>query len=228
MIPKKARRNSPRPKLAEVASMPTEGPHTNKSLALTLLRSGEEPSSATLRTLGYATLEDMLQSVASLLKLPRLALDSVEIAPEATKLINRSLAERHHIVPVFASDEELTIATCDPSRIELFDWLAGELKREILVVLSSMPEINRAVIRTYSTGKFEVAQGLDENEPEASEEDLMEAVPIVDRMIARAVEMRASDIHLEATKRGTVARYRIDGMLSELDAWPAEFHAALV
>src|SRR5713226_7555025 len=91
MIPKKARRNSPRPKLAEVASMPNDGPHTNKSLALTLLRSGEEPSSATLRTLGYATLEDMLQSVASLLKLPRLALDSVEIAPEATKLINRSL-----------------------------------------------------------------------------------------------------------------------------------------
>ncbi len=198
------------------------------ALSLALLRSGEEPSQTTLRTLGFGTAEELIQSDASQLKLPRLALDSVEISPELTTLVPRLLAERHNIVPVFASDEELTIATCDPSRIELFDWLARELKREILVVLASMPEINRAVIRTYSTGKFEVTKGVDENEPEVSEENLMEAVPIVDRMIARAVEMRASDIHLEATKRGTVARYRIDGMLSELDAWPAELHAALV
>src|SRR5260370_34891400 len=96
MIPKKARRNSPRPKLAEVASMPNDGPHTKKSLGLTLLRSGEEPSSSTLRTLGYATLEDMLQSVHSLLKLPRLAHDRVGIIPEATKLINRTLQQCRH------------------------------------------------------------------------------------------------------------------------------------
>jgi len=229
MIPKKARRNSPRPKLAEVASMPTEGPHTNKSLALTLLRSGEEPSSATLRTLGYATLEDMLQSVASLLKLPRLALDSVEIAPEATKLINRSLAERHHIVPVFASDEELTVATCDPTRIELFDWLAGELRREIITVVASLPEITRAIERSYSAGRLEISQDdEEESEEEISAEALMEAEPVVDRLIHGAIESRASDVHLEATQKGTCVRYRIDGMLREIEVLPAELHPAVV
>src|SRR5216683_3035872 len=229
MIPKKARRNSPRPKLAEVASMPTEGPHTNKSLALTLLRSGEEPSSATLRTLGYATLEDMLQSVASLLKLPRLALDSVEIAPEATKLINRSLAERHHIVPVFASDEELTVATCDPTRIELFDWLAGELRREIITVVASLPEITRAIERSYSAGRLEISQDdEEEREEEISAEALMEAEPVVDRLIHGAIESRASDVHLEATQKGTCVRYRIDGMLREIEVLPAELHPAVV
>jgi general secretion pathway protein E len=73
--------------------------------------------------------------------------------------------------------------------------------------------------------------------PEAAEEDLdrvrdlaseAPVIRLVNRIIARAVELRASDIHLEAADAGLRLRYRIDGVLQEMEPPPAGLRAALV
>ncbi len=198
----------------------------NGLVALDLLRSGKM-SEASLAAHGFTTVESVVTTVAEHFKLPRLELDGIELVAELADLVPRALAEKHKLVPTFASAEELTVACCDPTRIELFDWLSQTLRRTITPVVASPNEIERAIRRLYepriSAGRAE--QEADEN---VSQEALLEATALVDRIITDAVSMRASDIHIEASERETVVRYRVDGVLRHVDARPIEMHPALV
>ncbi|MFZ5471402.1 MAG: GspE/PulE family protein [Myxococcota bacterium] len=197
-----------------------------RQAALALLRRSESVSPTELEALGIQSLEQLTQMVADQLLLARMELDEVELDGELAKLVPRATAERHRLVPVYATSGELTIATCDPSRLEIFDWLGRELGRSILVVVSSAPEVTRAIQRLYDAGAVVAATTVTEADP--SPEDLAEACQAVDAIIFRAVDHKASDIHLEPNEKQTVVRYRIDGALRHMDTRPIELHAALV
>jgi len=137
---------------------------------------------------------------------------------------HRQIAERHNIIAVFAGQQELSVATSDPTQLEVFDWLQGATKRSVTTMLASPLEIERAIRRLYEP---RVASGPVEVD-NVSQEDLQEATRIVDRFILGALEAGASDIHLEATERETVVRYRVDGALRMAETRPIELHSALV
>jgi type IV pilus assembly protein PilB len=205
-----------------------EASTTNKRLLpLDILRSAEEPTAAALKKLGFNTFEQFLQSVANQVKLPRLAIDSVELDPVMAQLISRQLAERHHIVPVFSSAEEVTIATYDPTRIDLFDWLAKELHRQVITVVASRMEIERAIARLYKIRGFDLV-ALEQPPENVSEVAALETTPMVDQIISRALELQASAIHVEAIARSTLVRYRVDGVLRNVGTLPSELHLAVV
>ena len=192
-------------------------------IALELLRD-RKLSEATLSAHGFSSIDAVVEVVAEHFRLPRLQLDGLELAPELATLVPRQLAERDHIVPTFASAQELTIATCDPTRIELFDWLASTLRRTLTPVVASPQQIERAIRRLYDP----LVAVADDAEPDVSQAALLEATEIVDRIIHDAVACHASDIHIEAGERETVVRYRIDGLLRHVHTRPLELHAALV
>ena len=202
-------------------------PINKRASALAILRSGEEPGAAVLEKLGLRSYEDLLQSVANDLKLPRLEIDSIQLDPGLAELLPKKTAERHHIVPIFSSDDEITIATSDPARLELFDWLERNFHREVTAVVASRAEIERAIDRLYKPQGALDSPPL-EGEQDVSQAALIEAVPVVDRIVARALELNASDIHLEATAKGTCVRYRVDGMLCNIEYLPPDLHLALV
>jgi type IV pilus assembly protein PilB len=209
-------------KLAPVRSEPER-----KQIALALLRQREAPRPDALRLAGYASIDALAESVANQLKLPRLQLDEVEIAPGLITLLPRATAERHWIVPVFSDVGEITFATSDPSRLELFDWLGRELKSQILIVVATSAEVRAAIQRLYEPA-LKGTNLRPELGDEVSAEALREATGIFDHLVARGSELGASDIHIEATERGTCIRFRIDGVLRVLDDLPVDSHAALV
>jgi type IV pilus assembly protein PilB len=194
-------------------------------VALQILRAGAI-SEATLAANGFSSIEDLVQKVAEHFRLPRMELDTLELSPALAELLPRSTAEKHRIVPTFASKDEVTIAITDPTRIELFDWLASTLRRTVTTVVASPGEIDRAIRRLYDP----VSRAPVEDQPAdaVSQEALLEATQIVDRLISDAVAMRASDIHLEAGERESVVRYRVDGVLRTVATRPIELHAAMV
>src|SRR6266851_7637659 len=93
----------------ESSSAQTKAPNpiNKRASALAILRSGEEPSASVLEKLGLKSYEDLLQSVANELKLPRLEIDSIELDPGLAELLPKKTAERHQIVPIFSSDDEI-------------------------------------------------------------------------------------------------------------------------
>src|SRR5229473_1910351 len=175
-----------------------------KLLPLDILRSAEEPTPAVLKQLGFNTFEQFLQSVANQVKLPRLPID-----------------------PIFSSGEEVTIATYDPTRIDLFDWLAKELHRQVITVIASRMEIERAIARLYKIRGFELLP-LEQPPENVSEVAALETAPMVDQIVSKALELQASAIHVEAAARNTLVRYRVDGVLRNVGTLPSELHLAVV
>jgi len=202
----------------------TEGSGVRRHVPADLL--GERaPSAAALSRAGFATVEQLYEAVAHQFKLPRLELDTVDLSLELATLIPKHVAEKHRFVPVFASAQEVSVASADPSNLQLFDWLARQLRRPVAVVVATPAEIERAQKRLYDPRR---AQAIDEAAEDVSQEALAAASQIVNSIIAGAIEQRASDIHIEATERETVVRYRVDGALRQVETRPIELHAAMV
>jgi len=189
---------------------------------LELLRE-RSPKPAALAKAGFSTLEQLYEAVAVQFQLPRLALDTVEMALDLVNLIPQALAVKHRIVPVFATANELSIAASDPTQLQVFDWLGRQHRRAITVVVATPLEIERAQARLY-----EARRAPSEDAVNVSQEDLAAASSVVNSIIANAIEQRASDIHIEATERETVVRFRVDGALRQADNRPIEGHAAIV
>ena len=195
-----------------------------RRIPLELVRD-RNPSAAALARAGCTTMEDLASATAAQYRLPRLQLDTVDIAPELAKVVTQLLAERHRVVPIFATPQELTLAACDPSELELFDWLGREIKRTIAVVVATPAEIHRAQRRLYDHSH---AIAMDDERVDVSKEALAEASTIVSSLISAAIKQQASDIHIEASERGTVVRFRVDGLLRAVETRPAELHAAII
>ncbi len=182
------------------------------------------PALASLSRAGFATLEELYDCAALQFKLPRLPLDSIELAIDLANVVPRELAEKHNIVPVFAGEGEVSIAVSDPTQLPLFDWLARQLKRPLTVVLATPAELARARARLYENRAAVALEATDN----LSKEDLAAASNVVNSIVAAAIEQRASDIHIEATERETIVRFRVDGALRQVDARPIALHAAIV
>jgi len=199
---------------------PEEPPRVR--VPLELLRE-RQPKPAALAKAGFATIEQLYDAVAVQFQIPRLALDSIELALDLANLIPQTLATKHRIVPVFATANELSIAASDPTQLQVFDWLGRQHRRAVTVVVATPAEIERAQARLYDTRRAPSEDALD-----VTQEDLAAASHVVNSMIAGAIEQRASDIHIEATERETIVRFRVDGALRQIDSRPIELHAAIV
>lgn len=188
-------------------------PPPRPRVPLELLRK-RKPSQAELDAAGVGSIDELYDAVAVQFRVPRLHLDDVELSLDLMNFISGPLAVKHGIVPVFASNEELSIATTDPSQLAVFDWIAREQRRSITVCVSTPSEIERAQTRLYAARR---AAPTAEESGDVTIEDLQAATRIVNAIIAGAIEQRASDIHIEATERETVIRYRVDGALRQID-----------
>jgi type IV pilus assembly protein PilB len=205
--------------------VPRAAAPSKAAIALDLVRK-RKLSENSIAAAGFASLDTLLQAIADQFRVARLDLDQVDLGPELTAFIPRQVAERHNIIAVFASAGELSVAISDPTQLEVFDWLQGSSKRSVTTMLASPMEIERAIRRLYEPRVAPAADAVAEEK--VSQEDLQEATRIVDRWILGALEARASDIHIEATERETVVRYRVDGALRMADARPIELHPALI
>ncbi|MBA3461514.1 MAG: type II/IV secretion system protein [Deltaproteobacteria bacterium] len=212
------------PALPQAAGAARSVPASRAAQAVELLRS-RRLSPQQLTAAGFKSAEELLDILAQQFRLARLDLDALDIAPDIANLVPRSLAERHRIVPLFATDGELSLATSDPTQIEVFDWLSREVRRSVTIVLALPSEIDRALRRLYEPRP---AIQLDIDVDDISQEAIAEATPIVNGIITSAVQQHASDIHIEVTDEMMVVRFRVDGALRVVDQRSRELHPAVV
>jgi general secretion pathway protein E/type IV pilus assembly protein PilB len=174
-----------------------------------------------------------------------ISLRDYNIPQEVIDMVPRHIAHRFRIVPVFAHDGTIAVALNDPTNLDLVDSLHYALKCEIEPMVAPKSEIDDALARYYGKVEVTVDQMLQEltqsdvdithvKEGEAAgtsgaEED--EDAPIirfVHLMIANAHKLRASDIHLEPFESRFRIRFRIDGVMTEVDNPPKRLQAAII
>ena len=147
--------------------------------------------------------------------------------------------KHHHICPIGESENDVTLLVADPA--DHFPMRALELAtgRKVTLNIGMRSEIDDLIERYYGSGRSAmgtIVENLtdDNNRSEDDIEhlrDLASEAPVirlVNLVIQRAVEQRASDIHVEPFENRLKVRYRIDGVLHEVESPPAASTAAVI
>ncbi|MBL8830597.1 MAG: Flp pilus assembly complex ATPase component TadA, partial [Planctomycetaceae bacterium] len=151
-----------------------------------------------------------------------------------------AVAREHTIFPHSVTADAVTVVVSDPHNLDLLDNLRFILNRRVNIAIAPKDAITAAINRIYSfdggTGEsmFEDAatesddmKGL-EGEGEKVDETSAPIIRLVQLMITEAVQMRASDIHIEPFEDRVRVRYRIDGVLQERDSVPKRLQNAVI
>ncbi len=157
--------------------------------------------------------------------------------------VSRPFARRHRMVPLGIRDNVLRVACANPFDLEALDSYRRIAGRKIELVVASEPEILKGLTEFYglrqSVKKAErdLTGGIDlgnleqlvrmKNEAEIESSD-QHVVNAVEYMLQHAYDSRASDIHIEPKRQGSLVRFRIDGVLHDIQEIPKVVHRAVV
>ena len=195
--------------------------------------------------LHYATGEEVMRAMAEHHKLDYVDLSEVSIPEKIIELVPESVARENRILPMAEDDDALVVLMSDPLDIETIEKLRFILNRRVDVALAPDEAIQEAINRYYGQVEGESADSMlqeftdtaidfTETEGETGEgneivdENSAPIVRLVHLMISEAVQLRASDIHVEPFADRIRIRYRIDGVLVERDSPPRRLLSAIL
>ncbi len=191
---------------------------------------------------GVVSDADVSRSLAAQAHMDWVDLSTKTVAPEVIKQIRAEDARRFKVIPVGFGDSGLIVAVSDPLDIDTIDSLSFLLQREIELVCASPEKIRQALIKYYGTADeasdallqqighdvdlgLEIVEGGDisgTNEADAP------IIRMVSMLLIEAHRLGASDVHLEPLDKKFRVRFRIDGVLQEMQAPPKRLQSAIV
>jgi type IV pilus assembly protein PilB len=154
------------------------------------------------------------------------------IDPAALAQIPLPLVLRHRVVGIDFIDNQLVVATSDPDDVVALDDVraaAGMAIRPVAVARSELRRLIDRVKRSENT-LGDLGAALKDNDDVANLASAGDDAPIVryvNSLIEQAIQSRASDLHLEPTEGDMRVRFRIDGVLHQVDTVPHGVQPAL-
>jgi general secretion pathway protein E len=189
--------------------------------------------------LGLVSERDVAEAESSLLKLTLVSSDDLpEEAPELGDLSFRFL-KQNLLLPVASNETELVVVMANPRDEFALKSLALASGKTIRPQVGVASEIENGIEKLYGGGRSamgQIVESLGDGDDDGLEDvehlrDLASEAPVirlVNLVMQRAVEARASDIHIEPFENRLKVRYRIDGVLQEVEAPPASSTAAVI
>jgi type IV pilus assembly protein PilB len=191
---------------------------------------------------GVVSADDISRSLAAQAQMHWIDLSAVVIPPEIISQISATDARRFKVIPVTFGESGLVLAISDPLDVDTIDSLNFLLQRDLELVCTSPEKIRQALIKYYGTAEEaadvlqhkigdEVDLGLeigDGTEAFAVDEADAPIIRLVSMLIIEAHKLGASDIHLEPLDKKFRVRFRIDGVLQEMQAPPKRLQSAII
>ena len=182
-----------------------------------------------LVTLGIVPSRKLAIARAKVCEYPFVDLGYFDIDIRNTRFIARPVAEKLTAFPLFVIDGVATVAMLDPLNLQAIDQLRQSLKSDVDPVVADAEQLRCLIARAYSLSRPEAA---DEPEESVSEKSLTTGdepiVAAVNQIIAGAVDLGASDIHVNPDEHDLHLRYRVDGVLRSQQGPSRSTHAGLV
>ena len=204
----------------------------------------DEPVMDVLAREGVVSKIDMLKALAGQFGMETITLTGLDIPREVLDMVPGDVAQRYKVVPVFKNENILTVAIGDPLDVDTLDGLRYVLKCNVEGVVAPPEEIEKAIANYYgrATGAVEgmlqeITEGTlalpeDVKKQLVGDENVTESdapiIKLVSLIIMEAFRSRASDIHLEPMPKKFRVRYRIDGVLHEVDSPPKRLQSAII
>ncbi|HSM12848.1 MAG TPA: ATPase, T2SS/T4P/T4SS family [Thermoanaerobaculia bacterium] len=188
--------------------------------------------------------QEIAGAIAEEAGLPHERIDSLSLDADFIEArVSRPFAKRHRMIPLAMENGKLRVACANPFDIEGIDSFRRIAGRELELVVASEPEILRAITEFYGLrhsvkrAERDLTAGIDlgnleqlvrmknESEIESSDQHIVNATEF---MLQHAFDSRASDIHIEPKRDQSLIRFRIDGVLHDIQKMPKVVHNAVI
>ena len=210
--------------------------------ALNLQQESKEKLGKLLVDLGYVSEKDCLTVVSEHLNIRTITGTEYPEVPVLENVLSYRFMKQCKVVPVARDNNLLTLAMTDPLDYATLDSVRQATGMAVNAVLGAESEILDALERLYGSAAStlgRIIEGIDEGNVENLEEiedieqlkDLASEAPVirlVNLVISKAIEGRASDIHIEPFEKDLKVRYRIDGILHDVESPPKKLKAAII
>lgn len=193
--------------------------------------------------LGLLPEDDVCRALAGHSNMEFVDLDAINVAAEIAAQVSAEHARRFRAVPITQHDGILSLAIGDPLDFDTLDSLRYHVQRDVDFVCASPSALGRALVKYYGTaddaanqlaggmggefeiGGFDVGGGAEADANEAGDAPIIKMVSL---LILEAWKLKASDIHLEPLEKRFRVRFRIDGVLQEMQNPPKRLQSAIV
>ena len=208
---------------------------------LTMQLNNTEGLGRRLVELGFVSEIVLLETLSEYLDIPFVSLKDIPQQTIVLENLSEKFMRQYKFVPLSLNENVLTIALSDPYDIYACDAVKMATNYEVKINLAREEEILDAVgkvFNTDTTSMGRIVEDIGKDDLSIDDEgdvdhlkDLASEAPVirlVNLLITRAIEMRASDIHLEPFEGDFKVRYRIDGVLHDMEAPPRRLQAAVI
>jgi general secretion pathway protein E len=189
--------------------------------------------------LGLVSERDAAEALADVMQLPLLAAKDCPDAPPPTVQVSTRFLKQCHVVPIGEDDTHVSLLVAEPQDPYPAEAMRLATGKDVHVRVGLRSEIDDLIERYYGSGRSAmgaIVENLSDDATRSEDDvehlrDLASEAPVirlVNLVIQRAVEARASDIHIEPFENRLKVRYRIDGVLEEVESPPASSTAAVI
>ena len=188
----------------------------------------------------YCKYEDISYQLSQEFNIPLISLQDIRVDDEVLKLLPQETLRKYNVFPISSSGGQLELAISDPMDMDSVDDVSHILNMSVDLRLASPEEIRKAIddhfgVNAYGDmfdGELPAAGSAADtlatgNEAGVSEEEAP-IIRYVHKLITEAVNRRASDIHLEPLEKRFRIRYRIDGVLIEVENPPKRLQPSII
>ncbi len=181
----------------------------------------------------------LVKAFAEYSSIPYIEVDPASIPPDVLKMLPERVARQYHAI-VFKADQDgiRHLAMEDPDDIQAINFIQKEIGSNSKIYIATLDNILSALESYRGDVNKELSEVIDFQTDEqaaetqtVTEEDIAEDSPIaqtVNLLLEYAIRSHASDVHIEPREEFVQIRYRIDGVLKEVNRLPKNVLGALI
>ncbi|MBO6149652.1 MAG: Flp pilus assembly complex ATPase component TadA [Clostridium sp.] len=195
---------------------------------------------------GFITENDLIEALQMQLGIEFVDLTKINIPTELAQVVPKNIARQYQVVPVRVVRDEVFLAMQDPLNFYAIEEVRKAVQKRVVPMVATAAAVERSIQILY--GNEGAAKAIEEMRREAAAKGETAAVEstfaanvigeegaasaptirLVNSVIERAVNDRASDIHMEPHETDLKVRMRIDGVLHEILTIPKELQASVI
>ncbi len=188
--------------------------------------------------LGLCSELDVADAFVESGRFEKVASDQYPLEMQLPETVSLRFLKNYHVVGLNHTDEEISVTMMDPEDQFVIDALRLATGKSIIAKVGLLSEIDAALDIQYGDNRSKMDKLVDDvTVDDLGEEDLEHlkdlaseapVIKMVNLIMQRAIETRASDIHIEPFEQSLKVRLRVDGVLQEIDAPNVKSTAAVI
>jgi type IV pilus assembly protein PilB len=190
--------------------------------------------------IGMLTENQLVQALARQVGLDFVELAEYSVDRAAVSLVPSTVCRRYTVLPIGFADGVLVVAMANPGNVLAIDDVRAISGMQVRAVVATHDDLQVAIDRFCRADEEidELASAFEETQSSAADVDLSKVgdaieddapiVRFVNILVTQAIQDRASDIHIEPAEKDMLVRYRIDGVLHEMQRSPKQIQSGVI